>query len=76
MIALQLLGQLQTIHSFIKTFKRLKMHDIKQQLEIIWDALEAYRSDLIPEGDEQFDAIWDDICTSMAIIEENLKVAA
>ena len=52
------------------------MHDIKQQLDIIWDALAAYRSDLIPEGDEQFDAIWDDICTSMAVIEENLKVAA
>ena len=52
------------------------MHDTKQQINIIRDALEAYRSDLIPEGDEQFDAIWDDICTSMAIIEENLKVAA
>ena len=76
MIALQLLGQRQMILSSIKTFKGLKMHDIKQQISIIWDALEAYRSDLIPEGDEQFDAIWDDICTSMAIIEENLKVAA
>lgn len=76
MIALQLLGQLQTINLFIKTFKGLKMHDTKQQIDIIWDALEAYRSDLIPEGDPQFDAIWDDICTSMAVIEENLKVAA
>ena len=53
--------------------KGLKMHDIKQQLEIIWDALEAYRSDLIPEGDEQFDEIWDEVCTAMAVIEENLK---
>jgi hypothetical protein len=50
------------------------MHDVKQQIEIIWDALEAYREDLIPEGDEQFDEIWDDICTAMAFIQENLKV--
>jgi len=47
--------------------------DIKQQIDIIWDALEAYRADLIPEGDEQFDEIWDDICTAMAIIEEDLQ---
>lgn len=47
--------------------------DIKHQLDIIWDALEAYRADLIPEGDEQFDEIWDDICTAMAIIEEDLQ---
>ena len=47
--------------------------DIKPQLDIIWDALEAYRADLIPEGDEQFDEIWDDICTAMAIIEEDLQ---
>ena len=50
------------------------MHDIKQQIDIIWDALEAYRSDLIPEGDEQFDEIWDEVCTAMSVIEENLKV--
>jgi hypothetical protein len=49
------------------------MHDIKHQLEIIWAALEAYRADLIPEGDEQFDEIWNDICTAMAVIEEDLQ---
>ena len=52
------------------------MHDIKEQLNTVWDALEAYREDLISEGDEQHDAIWDDICTAMALIEENLKVEA
>ena len=52
------------------------MHDTKQQISIIWDALEAYRFDLIPEGDEQFDEIWDEVCTAMAVIEENLKVTA
>jgi hypothetical protein len=60
--------------SFSVNFKGLKMHDIKQQISIIWDALEAYRSDLIPEGDEQFDEIWGDICTAMAVIEEDLRV--
>jgi len=59
---------------FFVNSKGLKMHDIKQQISIIWDALEAYRSDLIPEGDEQFDEIWGDICTAMAVIEEDLRV--
>ena len=74
MIALQLLGQHQTIHLYIKTFKGLKMHDMKEQLNTVWDALEAYREDLISEGDEQHDAIWDEVCTAMSVIEENLKV--
>ena len=52
------------------------MHDMKEQLNTVWDALEAYREDLIPEGDEQFDEIWDDICTAMAVIQENLKAEA
>lgn len=52
------------------------MHDMKEQLNTVWDALEAYREDLIPEGDEQFDQIWGDICTAMAVIQENLKVEA
>jgi hypothetical protein len=51
------------------------MHDIKEQINIIWDALEAYREDLIPEGDEQFDEIWSDICTAMAVIQEDLGVS-
>ena len=52
------------------------MHDIKEQLNIVWDALEAYRADLIPEGDKQFDEIWNEICTAMAVITEDLKVEA
>lgn len=43
-----------------------------EQLEIIWDALAAYREDLIPEGDEIYDKEWDDICTAMAWITEDL----
>ena len=49
------------------------MGDIHEQLEIIWEALYAYRADLIPEGDEQYDALWSDICTAMAWIEEDLR---
>jgi hypothetical protein len=49
------------------------MHDINEQLAVVWAALEAYRADLIPEGDEQFDEIWSDICTAMAVIEEDLQ---
>jgi len=67
---------LKRVYSGLKRFKGLKMHDIKQQISIIWDALEAYREDLIQEGDEMHDAIWDEVCTAMAVIEENLKVAA
>jgi len=67
---------IRSMASFIVNSKGLKMHDTKQQISIIWDALEAYRSDLIPEGDEQFDEIWDEVCTAMAVIEENLKVTA
>ncbi len=46
------------------------------ELKYALRSIEAYRSDLIPEGDEQFDVIWDEVCTAMAVIEENLKVTA
>lgn len=49
------------------------MHDIDEQLAIVWAALEAYRADLIPEGDPDYDEQWNDICTAMAVIEEDLK---
>ena len=67
---------IRSMASFFVNYKGLKMHDTKQQISIIWDALEAYREDLIQEGDEMHDAIWDEVCTAMAVIEENLKVAA
>jgi hypothetical protein len=49
------------------------MHDINEQLQIIWAALEAYRSDLIPEGQPEYDSEWSDICTAMAVITEDLE---
>jgi len=52
----------------------MNRHDTKAQLEVVWEALEAYRSDLIPEGDSHYDEIWNDICTAMAWIQEDLGV--
>ena len=47
---------------------------MKQELETIWDALHAYREDLISTSDDEMnDKIWDDICTAMARIEESLR---
>jgi hypothetical protein len=46
--------------------------DLVQHLETVWEALHVYREHLIPEGNEQYNEIWSDICTSMAIITENL----
>lgn len=46
--------------------------DRESWLECVWDGLHAYREDLIPEGDESYDATWSDICTAMAWIREAL----
>ena len=46
--------------------------DTRAQLDVIWEALAAYRSDLIPEGDPQYDDTWSEICTAMAWITEDL----
>jgi hypothetical protein len=50
----------------------MNRNDTKEQLDVIWEALHTYRNDLIPEGNEQYDDIWSDICTAMAWIEEDL----
>jgi len=41
-------------------------------LETIWDALHGFREDCIPEGDTSYDEQWDDICTAMAWITEEI----
>jgi hypothetical protein len=41
-------------------------------LETVWDALHGFREDCIPEGDSDFDRQWDDICTAMAWLAEEL----
>ena len=51
----------------------LRANDSDTWLETVWDALHAYREDLIPEGDKQYDEIWNDICTAMAWMTESVK---
>jgi hypothetical protein len=50
------------------------MIDIKDSIDTIWQALCAYREDCIPEGDEAYDEEWDNICTAMAVIQEDLNL--
>ena len=45
---------------------------MKKNLEIIWHALQAYREDLISEGEEMHDKEWDEITYAMARITEEL----
>jgi hypothetical protein len=47
-------------------------NDTQANLNIVWAALAAYRADLIPEGDEMYDKIWNEVCTAMHHIAEDL----
>lgn len=58
------------------TDTKLTRDDSKSHLEVIWDALAAFREDCIPEGDAAHDAQWNDICTAMAWIVEDLEEKA
>jgi hypothetical protein len=49
------------------------MIDYQEELNIIWAALEAFREDCIPEGDSNYDRQWNDICTAMALLTEELE---
>jgi len=42
-----------------------------EDLNLIWNALTFYREHGIPEGDARYDEEWNDICTTMAWIEED-----
>lgn len=44
-------------------------------LDTVWNALEGYREDCIPEGDDLYDEQWNDICTAMAWIAEELEIS-
>ena len=49
--------------------------DARDALRTVWDTLQNYRDELIPEGrDEMYDDQWDDICTAMAWIHEALDI--
>jgi hypothetical protein len=51
----------------------LKSTDVESILETIWNALEGYRENCIPEGNFDYDAEWSDICTAMAWVQEDLE---
>lgn len=38
----------------------------------IWDALNQVLEEFLPEGDETYDQIWNEICQCMDSIEEDL----
>jgi len=40
----------------------------KRALEDMWTVLSDYRENCIPEGDENYDEQWDDICHNMEVI--------
>ena len=52
----------------------IKRYDTRAQLDLIWEALFAYREDLIPEGDPNYDEQWNEICTAMHWISEDLNI--
>ena len=49
-------------------------HKETEALTALWNVLHGYREDSIPEGDEAYDAEWDSICESMAVIHEALNI--
>jgi hypothetical protein len=51
----------------------LKHNDMDSILDTIWEALEGYRENCIPEGQAEYDDQWSDICTAMAWIQEDLN---
>jgi hypothetical protein len=48
------------------------MHDIREQINIIWEALHSYREKCIPESDPSHNEEWENICLAMAVIQEQL----
>jgi len=39
-----------------------------KEFETVWDALQGFREDCIPEGDPMYDEQWGDICRAMGVI--------
>ena len=47
-------------------------NDLDSIIDTIWQALEGYRENCIPEGQTEYDNEWSDICTAMPWIQEDL----
>lgn len=56
-----------------KDTNTLRANDPATWLETIWSALEGYREDCIPEGEESYDDEWSELTTAMAWIKEALE---
>lgn len=52
----------------------LRANDKDTWLDTIWSALHAYRNMCIPEGNDNHDDEWSDICTAMAWLQEELDI--
>lgn len=50
----------------------LSTNDPASWLAIVWDGLASHRETCIPEGAPEHDAEWDDICSAMAWITEEI----
>lgn len=56
----------------VSEMSNISRHDTESQLALIWDALHGFRETCIPEGDKDYDDQWDEICSAMAFIREDL----
>jgi hypothetical protein len=43
-------------------------------LNVLWNALECYREDCIPEGEPAYDQEWNEICNQMSWIADALNI--
>lgn len=51
----------------------VRSNDVESMLKTVWNALHGYRQTCIPEGAQEYDDEWSDICTAMGWIEEDLE---
>jgi hypothetical protein len=51
----------------------LRNFAIDKSIETVWEALEEFRDEWIPEGTELNDRRWDNVCLAMAWISEALE---
>jgi len=50
----------------------LRANSPESWLETVWHALGGFRENCIPEGEDNYDREWNEICTAMAWIREEL----
>lgn len=66
---------MSTANTHFDRRETMNANDKASWLAVIWDALEGYREEAIPEGVEpEYDEEWDNICTAMAWVAEELEL--